>query len=269
MSAWVGSLRVLPPFLRLGGSRHLLERNLLVYRRNWAIIFSGFFEPLFYLFAIGLGIGGLVGEVTGPAGNPVDYALFVTPALLAASAMNGAIFESTINVFFKLRYAGVYDAALATPVEPRDVAVGEIAWSIVRGGLYAVGFLTVAWVGGFMESAWGILALPGAILIGFAFAAVGMAASTYMRSWQDFDLIGMIVLPLFLFSATFYPLEIYPPAFQVITHVSPLYHGVELIRAFMFGHFELALIGHAAFLVVMGVVGFAVTSRRIKKLLLR
>jgi lipooligosaccharide transport system permease protein len=222
VSGWVESLRITPPTFRLGGAQHLLERNLLVYRRSWAIVFSGFFEPIFYLFAIGVGIGGLVGEVRGPAGDPVSYALFVTPALLAASAMNGAVFESTINIFFKLRYGKVYEGVLATPVEPRDIAVGEIGWSVIRGGLYAVGFLVVAWVGGFMDSLWGLLALPGALLIGLAFAAVGMAASTYMRSWQDLDLVAMILLPMFLFSATFYPLEIYPPAFQVITHVSPL-----------------------------------------------
>lgn len=268
MSGLEGSLRVVPPTWRLGGARHLLERNVLVYRHSWVLIFSGFFEPLFYLFAIGRGVGALVGDVQGPAGEPVNYAMFIAPALLAASAMNGAVFESTINVFFKLKFGRIYDAVLATPVEPRDVALGEIGWSMIRGGLYALGFLVVAWFGGFMASPWGILALPAALLVGFAFAAVGMTASSYMNSWQDFDLVGMVVLPLFLFSATFYPLEIYPPAIQVITHISPLYHGVELIRAAMFGHFELALIGHAAFLLIMGVVGFAVASRRIKVLLL-
>lgn len=261
-------LRVVPPRV-LGRASHLIERNVLVYRRSWMIVVSGFFEPLFYLFALGLGVGGLVGEVRGPDGSSVSYAHFVAPALLAASAMNGAVFESTMNVFFKLKYGRIYDGMLATPVGPRDVAFGEIGWSVIRGGLYAVGFLAVTWSLGFMPSPWGFLSLPGALLIGFAFASVGMAATTYMKSWQDFDLVGLVTLPLFLFSATFYPLEVYPPSVQLLTHLSPLYHGVALMRGFMFGHFEAALLGHAAFLVLMGVAGLAVATRRIETLLLR
>ncbi len=268
MSSWVASLRVTPPLLRMGRARHLIERNVLVHRRTWMIIFSGFFEPLFYLFAMGVGVGGLIGEVRGPAGELVPYAHFVAPSLLAAAAMNGAVFESTMNVFFKLKYGKVYDAVLATPVGPRDVAVGEIAWSLVRGGLYAIGFLVVTWVGGFMASPWGLLALPAALLIGFGFAAVGMAATSYMRSWQDFDLVQLFVLPMFLFSATFYPLEVYPRGIQVLTHVSPLYHGVELIRGLMFGVFDWGLLGHAGVLVGMGVFGVLVAARRIEALLL-
>jgi lipooligosaccharide transport system permease protein len=268
VSAWVDTLRVVPSaWLRLGRARHLLERNLLVYRHSWVLLLSGIAEPVFYLFAVGVGIGGLVGEVTGPTGQPVPYAQFVTPALLAAAAMNGAVFESTFNVFFKMHYGRIYEAVLATPVGPRDVAVGEIGWSLVRGALYATGFLLVAGFGGYMTSWWGLLSLPAALLIGFAFAAVGMAATTWMSSWQDFELVSLFILPMFLFSATFYPLDIYPPAVQLLTQLSPLYHGVELIRGLMFGVFRPAMLGHAAFLVGMGSVGFAVANRRIATLL--
>ena len=174
------------------------------------IIFSGFFEPLFYLFSIGVGLGGLVGEVVGPGGNTVKYAAFVAPALLGSSAMNGAIYESTFNIFFKLKYGKIYDAVLATPMQPADIAVGEITWSLMRGAIYATGFLVVMAAMGYMPSWWGILALPAATLIGFAFGACGMAVTTFMRSWQDFDLVGLVTLPLFLFSGTFYPLSVYP-----------------------------------------------------------
>lgn len=151
----------------IAGSRGrlLFERNLMVYRRTWMIIFSGLFEPLFYLFSMGIGLGHFVGKVPGPGGNLVNYASFVAPALLASAAMNGAVYDAT-NVFWKMKYAKVYDAVLATPIEPVDVAVGETAWALFRGFLYAVAFMVVAGSLGLVESAWGLLALPGAVLIG-------------------------------------------------------------------------------------------------------
>ena len=257
-----------PPLLGAGGFTKMLERNYLVYRRAWVIIFSGFFEPLFYLFSIGIGIGELVGDLTGPAGRPIEYAAFVAPALLASSAMNGAIYESTFNIFFKLKYGKVYDAILSTPMKPADIAIGEITWSLGRGALYAGGFLIVMASMGLMPSFWGILALPAAVLIGFAFAACGMAATTFMKSWQDFDLVNLIVLPLFLFSGTFYPLDVYPPLFQAFTRVSPLYHSVELIRSLTLGVFDLSLLAHVGFLAAMGAFGAAVASRRLARMLM-
>jgi lipooligosaccharide transport system permease protein len=182
--------------------------------------------------------------------------------------MNGAIYESTFNIFFKLKYGKIYDAILSTPVQPGDIAVGEITWSLLRGAVYAGGFLAVMAALGYMPSAWGVLALPAAILIGFAFAAVGMAATTFMNSWQDFDLVNLVVLPLFLFSGTFYPLDVYPEAFQVFTRFSPLYHGVELIRALTLGIFDWSIAGHVGFLLGMGAIGVTITSRRLKILLL-
>ena len=257
-----------PPLLGAGGFTKMLERNYLVYRRAWVIIFSGFFEPLFYLFSIGIGIGALVGDLTGPAGRPIEYAAFVAPALLASSAMNGAIYESTFNIFFKLKYGKVYDAILSTPMKPADIAIGEITWSLGRGAIYAAGFLVVMASLGYMPSLWGILALPAAVLIGFAFAAVGMSATTFMNSWQDFDLVTLVSLPLFLFSATFYPIDIYPEPFQVLTRFSPLYHGVELIRSLTLGIFDWSIAGHVAFLLAMGGAGVLVTARRLRRLLM-
>ncbi len=258
------------PLSALGGrrARHLLERNFLVYRRAWMVVFSGFFEPLFYLFSIGVGLGQLVGDVVGPTGEPVSYAAFVAPALLGAAAMNGAVYESTFNIFFKLKYAKTYDAILATPMAPGDIAIGEIAWSLIRGALYATGFLVVMLLMGLMPSWWGLLAIPAALLIGFGFAAAGMAATSFMRSWQDFDLVQLVTLPLFLFSATFYPLSVYPEWLRWTAQLSPLYHGVVVIRALTLGMFDWTMVYHVAFLVAMGVVGFIVAARRLEKLLL-
>jgi lipooligosaccharide transport system permease protein len=264
------ALRVMPPIL-FGGRRagRLLERNLMVYRRTWMVLFSGFFEPLFYLLSAGFGIGGLVGQVVGPNGQPVDYALFVAPALLAVAAMNGPIYESTFNVFFKLNYAKTYDAILSTPLAVGDVALGEIVWALIRGSLYAVGFLGVMFVLGLATSPLALLAFPASMLIGFAFAAVGMAATTFMRKWQDFDLIQLAVLPLFLFSATFYPLSIYPPELQAVIQLTPLYHGAHLVRGLTLGVVDAGMLVDILYLVVLGLVGLAIVNRRLEKLLLK
>jgi lipooligosaccharide transport system permease protein len=258
--------------LPLAGSRAwlLVERNLLVYRRIWLLIVSGFFEPVFYLFSLGVGIGALVGTVAGPDGQPIDYTAFVAPALLASSAMNGAIYDSTMNVFFKLKYAKTYDAMLATPLEPADIAVGEIAWAQLRGTLYSAAFLLVMLVMGLIESWWGLLALPATVLVGLAFAAVGMACTSFMRSWQDFEFVQLAILPMFLFSTTFFPLSIYPRPLQLLVELTPLFHGIELIRPLTTGAgIGLDLVGHALYFVGLAVLGLAVTARRLERLLLK
>jgi lipooligosaccharide transport system permease protein len=250
-------------------SMRLIERNLLVYKHGWMTILSGFFEPLFYLLSIGFGLGALVGDVPGPDGTPIPYQLFVAPALLASAAMNGAISESTFNFFFKLNYSKTFASILSTPLSPGDVAVGELAWALIRGGLYAIGFMVVMVILGLVVSPWVILAVPAALLVGFAFGAVGMAATSFMRSWQDFDLIQLVILPMFLFSATFYPLETYPEPLQWVVRVTPLYQGVDLIRSLTVGAISPVLLVHVAYLAIMGVIGLLVVSRRLDRLLLK
>ncbi len=250
-------------------SLRLVERNLYVYRHGWLVILSGFFEPLFYLLGIGFGIGTLVGSVTGPGGQEIPYQLFVAPALLASASMNGAINESTFNFFFKLNYDKTFVAILATPLSSGDIAVGELIWALIRGGLYAIGFLVVMLVLGLVVSPWIVLAFPAALLVGFAFGAVGMAATSFMKTWQDFDLIQLVVLPLFLFSATFYPIETYPEAIRVFVQLTPLYQGVDLIRSLAVGAISPVLLVHVAYLAIMGFIGLFVVSRRLDRLLLQ
>ena len=247
----------------------LIERNVMVYRRIWIVLVSGFFEPLFYLLAIGFGIGAMVGPIALPNGEHVSYAVFVAPGLLASSAMNGAIYDSTFNIFFKLRYARTYDAMLSTPLAVRDVAVGEIAWALIRGTLYAIGFLVAMAILGLVESPLVILTIPGAMLIGFAFAAVGMAATTWVRRWTDFDWIFVVTLPLFLFSATFYPISVYPEPLRTLVSLTPLTQGVELLRSLALGVVGPELLVHVGYLVVMGLIGLVVVDRRLGQLLLK
>jgi lipooligosaccharide transport system permease protein len=261
-------LRAVPVPAGAGMARMLVERNARAFRYAWPVLLSGFFEPVFYLFSLGVGLGGLVGQVDAGDGRLVDYAVFVAPALLASSAMNGAVFDTTGNVFFKLKYARLYDSVLATPLGPRDVAVGEVAWALLRGSVYAAMFLVVMALAGVVNSWWALLTLPAAVLIGLAFAGAGMAATTYMRSWKDLDLVQLAVLPMFLFSATFYPLSAYPQALQWVVQVTPLYHAVALTRELALGTPAWTTLGHVGYLVVLGLAGVAVAARRLERTLL-
>ena len=264
------ALRITPLFA-FGSRRALriIERNLLVYKHGWLVLLSGFFEPLFYLLSIGFGLGQLVGDVAGPGGQTIPDAVFVAPALLAASSMNGAITESTFNFFFKLNYDKTFASILTTPMSPADISLGELAWALIRGGLYTVGFLAVMAVMGLVTSPLILLTLPGALLIGFAFAAVGMAATSFMRTWQDFDLIQLVILPMFLFSGTFFPLDTLPDAARVIVQLTPLYHGVDLLRGLSVGVVGPETLVHVLYLTVMGLIGLAIVSRRLDRLLLK
>ncbi|HZA15443.1 MAG TPA: ABC transporter permease [Pseudonocardiaceae bacterium] len=262
-------LRVLPPGLYAGRSRAVMLRSSIASRSVWVAIFSGFFEPLFFLVAMGQGLGSLVGTVPGPDGQALSYAAFIAPGLLAASAMNGAVYDATFGFFMKLKYAKLYDAMLATPLGPVDIALGEIGWALIRGGMYSAGFLVVMLGLGLISSAWALLALPAALFVAFAFAAVGMAATSFMRSWQDFDLVQLAVLPMFLFSATFFPLSVYPPAVQWLVQAFPLYHAVALMRGLTTGVVGVSMLGHLAYFVVMAAFGTVVASRRLRFLLLR
>jgi lipooligosaccharide transport system permease protein len=259
--------RILPT--RFGSRRAvlLIERNTLALGSSWMMIFGGFFEPLFYLLSIGFGLGGMVGDVPGPGGELIPYAVFVAPALLASSSMNGAIAECTFNFFFKLNYQKTYDAVLSTPMAPGDVALGEIGWAVMRSALYSVGFFAVILVLGLAQSPLSILSIPAAMLLSWAFSAAAMALTTWMRGWQDFDLIFLVTLPLFLFSGTFYPITAYPPALQAFVASTPLYQGVELIRGLITGVVDITALIHIAYLTAMGLLGLWVVGRRLDRLL--
>ena len=248
-------------------AQRIWEKNYIAYRRLWKVVFSGFFEPVFYLFAVGVGVGALAGDVTLPGGQAVSYAAFVAPAMMAASAMNGAVIETTFNIFFKLHFGKVYEGILTTPMKPTDIAIGEIGWALLRGLLYSTAFLGVMWGLGMTESWLAIFAVPAATLVGLAFGAAGLAAATWMKSWQDFDLVTLVTMPLFLFSGSFFPIDVYPTALQWLVKVSPLYHGNELLRGFTLGMVDWTMLGHAAFLIVMGLVSATIASRRLDRML--
>ncbi|WP_180536949.1 ABC transporter permease [Micrococcus luteus] len=253
-----------------GNVRAVMERAFLSLKsNNWVVFFSGFFEPVLYLASMGLGLGALVGDVAGPDGTPVPYGMYLAPALLAVSAMNGAIYDSTWNVFFKLRYAKTYQTMLSTRLGPLDVALGEIAMALLRGLIYAVGFLIVMTVTGLVTSWTALLMIPGALLVALGFASLGMAVTSWMKTFQHMDWIQIVLMPMFLFSATFFPLAVYPEPIQWVIRVFPLWHAVELMRALAVGVLSWATAGHVLYFVVMAGVGVWLAARRLGALFLR
>ncbi|RJL35373.1 ABC transporter permease [Bailinhaonella thermotolerans] len=228
------------------------------------VLVSGFFEPVLYLLSIGVGVGSLVGDLTVD-GRTLSYAQFVAPAMLAVSAMSGALAETTFNFFFKLKYAKVFDAILATPVRPVEIAFGELGWAMVRGSMYTGAFLVVMTALGLVEPVWALAALPAALLTGLAFGAAGMAVSTLMRGWQDFDLLSTGQFALFLFSGTFSPVRDYPAALEWVVHATPLYHAVELVRALAIGAPGWGQLVNAGYLAAMAVAGLWFAARRVDR----
>jgi lipooligosaccharide transport system permease protein len=268
MTELVARTRLGAPARPRTGGLLIVERNAMVYRRTWLILLSGFFEPLFYLFFFVYPLQEFRDITVSVGGETIEYAAFVAPALLASSAMNGAFYDAT-NVFWKLRYGKVYESILATPIGPKDVAAGETIWAVVRALLYSTAYLLVITALGLVHSWWAVLTLPACFVIGFGFAGAGIAAVTWMRNWQDFDLVQLVMLPMFLFSATFYPLSVYPTAIEWVVRCLPLYQGIELVRSLTTGVVGPHLLVNVAYLLAMGFLGRAIAARRIDGLLLK
>jgi lipooligosaccharide transport system permease protein len=244
-------------------ARRLVQRNAMVYRHTWIVIVSGFFEPLFYLLGIGYGLGTIVGTLTLDDGRIITYAAFVAPALLAQSSLNGAISETIFNVFFKLNFEKVYEAILATPLGITDIALGELMWALIRATIYAAAFIAVMLAMGLLISPWAILALPATLLASVAFCCAGLATTTYLRTVQDFDLpFGLVIMPMFLFSGTFFPISIYPPVIQVIVQLTPLYHAVQMLRGLTLGVVDWTMLIHVGYLLGFAAIGMVIARRR-------
>ena len=252
-----------------GRSRAIMERAYIAFKSStWMIVISGFVEPVLFLLSFGYGLKDLVGDIT-VAGQPIGYVAFITPALLATSAMNGVIYDSTMNVYFKLKHDRIYHGMLATSLGPMDVALGEISWALLRGLSYAIGFMAIVTPLGLIPSMWGILAIPAAVLIAFGFASFGMAVTSYMKSWQQLEIVNVVLLPMFLFSGSFYPLSVFPEWLQTVIRLFPLAHAIDLVRGLTLGNVSWALVGHAMYFVVMIVVGLFFTTKRLDALFMR
>ncbi|MFJ4026951.1 ABC transporter permease [Paenarthrobacter sp. NPDC089989] len=251
-------------------AKAVVARGLMAAKSStWLVLLSGFFEPVLFLLAMGVGMGSIVGTVQGPGGEEISYAAYIAPALLAVSAMNGAIYDSTWNVFFKMNFARLYQGMLYTSLGPLDVAIGEIFLALLRGLLYATGFTAVMGVMGLLTTWWAILVIPASVLIAFGFASFGMGITSFMKTFQQMDWINFFLLPMFLFSATFYPLSVYPQPIQWFIQAMPLWHGVELLRQISVGVFTPATAIHVGYYLVMIVLGIMLTTGRLRQLFLK
>ena len=253
-----------------GRTNAILERAFLAFKTSsWMIVLSGFVEPVFYLLSFGFGLGALIGGVTDGAGNSVSYAAYIAPALLATSAMNGAIYDSTWNVFFKMHFGKLYQTMLATSLGTLDVALGEIGWALLRGLAYAMGFMVIMTPLGLIPSWWGILAIPGAVLVAFGFASIGMGITSYLKNFQQMNWVNFFMLPMFLFSGTFYPLSIYPDWLRMIIEALPLWQAIQLERDLTLGTVGWSTLAHVGYFAVMIAGGLYFTTKRLSALFLR
>jgi lipooligosaccharide transport system permease protein len=252
-----------------GRARAPIMRNAFALRTTNTLTFlTGFVEPVIFLIAFGYGVGGLIGTVE-VGGVEVSYATFIAPALLASSAMSGALMDATFNVFFKMHYMRIYQTMMSTSLGPLDVALGEIGWAMLRGAAYAVGFTVVVAVFGLITSWWALLMIPAAVLVAFAFASIGMTLTSYMKSFHQLNWLNFWLLPMFLFSGTFYPITMYPQWLQSIIMATPLWQAIAMMRSLAFGIFDGALVIHVLYLVVLAGVGLVLTSKRLEVLFLR
>lgn len=239
------------------------RRNASMYRRTWMLnLLPNFFEPVFYLVSIGLGVGAYVSQMGG-----LSYAAFLAPGLVCVAAMNGASFEVTYNVYVRLTYEKMYDAMLTTPIQPEDVFAGEVLWAITRATIYGACFFVVLVVAGLAPLPYALWTLPVIPLTGLLFASVGLAFSIHIPTMELFSFYFTLFLtPLFLFADVFFPLEerLSGPWLRV-AEALPLLHPVRMARAAFAGELRAVLLWDVAYVVVVSGLLLAWAQRGMRR----
>jgi len=245
---------------------YLVHRNALVYRRVWrGSAFSSFIQPILFLFAIGMGVGGMMGSAHSLPGG-VSYAQFLAPGLLAAAAMQQAGFESSYPVLGKMTWFRNYEAITATPMGVHDLVIGELSWLALRLSSIATAFMIVMTVFDIPRSPLVLLTLPVVVLTGIAFAAPIMAYAATRKNSATFNVMFRFVLtPLFMFSGVFFPVSALPTALQRVAWGTPLFHGVELIRGLTLAAVPPTWPYHLGYLVCLAAVGIALAFRTFER----
>ncbi|MHB8464220.1 MAG: ABC transporter permease [Acidimicrobiales bacterium] len=235
-----------------------VEHELVVYRRTWrSSVASSFLAPILFLAAIGGTLGRSIDRHGVAHLSGVGYLVWLAPGLLASNAMQVGVNDCLHPVLAGFKWVRFYVAAAATPLRPGDIVTGHLCWVAIRLTLVSAAYVLVAAIAGAASSAWIIAAVPAAVITGLAFAAPIAAWSATREQDQSFVAIQRFgVLPLFLFSGTFFPIDQLPAVVRPIAYISPLWHGVSICRAVALGHVgTAALAGHLAVLVSMIVTG--------------
>ena len=257
-----------------GGSTigRVFEHRFLQYRRTFrASIFSSFLSPVMFLAAMGLGLGTYVDGADSLGG--VSYLAFLAPGLLAATAMQTGSFEATFPIMNGLVWNKVFHAMYATPIAPRDIALGNLLWMIARLTLISTVFTFVIVLFGVAASPEIVLAIPAAVLTGMAFAApIGAFSATQKTPEKFATIFRFIITPMFLLSGTFYPLESLPAILQPIAWLTPLYHGVALTRGLALGtagETPVVMLLHFVILLTIAVGGAVLMVRAVERRMIR
>ncbi len=259
-------MKLAAPPVRLLAALRVWQRNATVYKRTWKLnILPNFFEPVLYLFGMGLGLGTYINEMEG-----LTYIQFLAPGLLVSSIMWGASLETTYNVFVKMNFDRIYDGILSTPVNPKDLALGELLWGATRGTIYGGAFLSVLFIFG-IGLQWGILLIfPLLFIIGFLFATIGLLFTSMIKEIELFNYFFTLFLtPLFLFSGIFFPMSELPATVQIIAWFTPLYHGVELSRGIFNQLWTIELLGHFLWILAVTALNTIISLRSIHRRLYR
>jgi lipooligosaccharide transport system permease protein len=252
------------PDVRLRGALHVWRRDLQVYSKTWKMnILPNFFEPLIYLLGMGIGLGAWVGSGMGG----MSYLAFITPGLIVTSAMNGASFETTYNVFVKMHFGRTYHAITSTPVNIEDAMLGEVLWAMTRAMVYGVAFAIVVALFGLLPGWSGLSVLPVLLLTSFVFAAVGLCFTSFIKVIDMYSFYYTLFLtPMFLFSGIFFPLSNMPSWVATLAWIFPLTHAVNLARAVIHGSGSAGRIaGEAAWLAAVGLLLLWIALVRIRR----
>lgn len=240
----------------------VFAREITVWKKQWFMLIAGVVEPLLYLVGMGTGLGQLVGEVD-LAGHKVSYLTFVAGALIVSASLNGALFDSTFNFYFKMKHDKVFEIMLYSPLSMRDILAGEFLWVCLRSTFYGMVLLAACLVIGASPAATAVLILPLCLLVALAFGALGAFITTFARTWHDLDVVHTILQPLFLCSTSFFTLGVYPQWAQPIVQVTPVYHAIALARDLFTGIIGIHDLAHLLYLVSMGCIFAPLTVKRV------
>jgi lipooligosaccharide transport system permease protein len=241
------------------------RRQYLVWRKVlWASLSTNVVNPILFLFAFGFGLGAVVDRMGG-----LGYLAFVVPGMMAYSAMFAASFETSIGSYSRFDFQKTWDATLATPVTLLELLLGEALWATCKAMLSAICVLVVGALWGGVASFGGaLLSLPLILLGGFTFAACGLAATAYAKSWEFFSYFFTFwITPMFMFSGVFFSVDRFPAVIQPISWLLPMTHLIQLVRPLTAGTgvslWEALL--HMSYLVALPVVAFTMAHRRLRQ----